>query len=673
MTSTAERAGPRKQWVRRRRRRVRLSIDRRWLWWGGGIVAAVLAAITIALAVRHWRDAPDPARARGDLIASLTDYRAGNISAARTAAARATRNDPDWGLAHALLARLDLAGGDGAAGEAELDRAVAAGFDPARAHHLYAEAWLLQGDSDKAIAEARRAPPRYAGYATRVTARAMAAGGDLPGGRATLETLLAADPDDAAGWRDLADLRLQSGDSAGAIAAIGRALAIAPKDAPSLTLKGELIRAQYGLVAALPWFEAALKTDPGDADALLDAAATLGDLGRYQDMLDRTRRALVAWPNSAQAYYLQAVLAARAGRYDLARDLMQRTDGQIDEMPGALLLGGMLDYQGGADEQAIGKWRELVDAQPMNVAARRLLGAALLRSGDANGALDALRPLALRGDADSYTLTLVARAFEAAGKRDWAARYIDRAADPLRPSPQPFGSDDSLTTLSAAADAARGDPVAGLGYIRGLLDAGNASAALAQAQALATAAPGSPDALLVLGDTLWAMNRPADAAAAYARAANLRFDEPVMLRLVDALDRSGRRAEAQRALTLFLSQNPADVPARRLAAHWQIAAGDWHAAIATLQGLRASVGDRDAALLAELGYAYAGAGDAATGKIYAAAAYRLAPMNPATADAYGWALLAAGDRDGARQLLTKAASLAPADAQIRSHLAAAQR
>jgi len=57
-----------------------------------------------------------------------------------------------------------------------------------------------------------------------------------------------------------------------------------------------------------------------------------------------------------------------------------------------LLLDGLLAYPAGAYEQAIGQWRGLVGRQPMNIAARRLLGAALLRTGDAKGALDTLRP-----------------------------------------------------------------------------------------------------------------------------------------------------------------------------------------------------------------------------------------------------------------------------------------
>src|SRR3546814_6376563 len=58
--------------------------------------------------------------------------------------------------------------------------------------------------------------------------------------------------------------------------------------------------------------------------ALIEDAATLGDLGRMRAMLAVTRRAIAADPADPRAYYLQAVLAARAGRFDLARVLLQK-------------------------------------------------------------------------------------------------------------------------------------------------------------------------------------------------------------------------------------------------------------------------------------------------------------------------------------------------------------
>src|SRR3569623_219678 len=637
-------------------------------------LVAVLALGTVtAVAVNVAR----PARASGtsartEVIESLGLRDAGNYSAARSHAIAATKADPAWGLAHAVLARAYLALGAGVAAEGELGRATQAGFDARRAHQVYAHAWLLQGDADRALAEAGKAEPRFGGYALRIAARAMAAKGDLPGAQAALATVLAANTKDSYAWSDLGRVRYTSGDIAGAIDAATKASGLDRNNVEALVLRGELVRDQYGLLAALPWVEAALKHDAYYHPALIEYAATLGDVGRNVDMLEAPRRALAARPGSPQALYLQAVLAARAGKFDLARTLMQKTGGKIDHVPGVLLLNGMLDYQGGDYEQAIGTWRELVGRQPFNLEGRRMLGAALLRSGDAPGALDVLRPLARRGDADSYTLSLVGRACERTGERDWAAKYLDRSAWPSLAGITPFGTDDSLPQLAAASASVPVDPVARVGYLTGLVDAGNTGAALDQAQALERSFPGAPAAHLAVGDVYMVMGRYDDAATAYRRAADLRFDEATMLRAVDALDRAHRDGEATNVLTLYLSQNPQSIPAQRLVAHRQIVAGDGDAAIDTLEQLRSRIGNRDVALLSELAYAYTGNDDPDAGVTFARAAYRLAPMNPAATDSYGWALYQQGNTDSALQLLEKAVAIAPDNALLLWHLGQAQ-
>ncbi|MDR6847048.1 tetratricopeptide (TPR) repeat protein [Sphingomonas sp. BE270] len=632
-----------------------------------GTLAAITSAALIAVAATGPAHA-DAATARTELALSVRLLKAGNYSAARSHAQAAIKADPSWGLAHAMLARSFLAIGDGVAAEGELGRARDAGFDPARAHQLYAHAWLLQGDANRALTEAAKAGAPYSGYAIRIGARALAAQGDVAGAQAALSTLLADAPKDSFAWSDLGRIKYQAGDIAGAIESAQRAVDLDADNVEAITLRGELVRGQYGLIAALPWFENALGHDAYYHPALIEYAATLGDVGRYTDMLAATRKALAARPGSPQALYLQAVLAARAGKDDLARTLLARTGGQLNAMPGARLLSGTLAYKAGAYQQAIDDWRVLVGQQPTNITARRLLGAALLRSGDPQGALDVLRPVALRADADSYTLALVARAFEQTGERDWAAKYLDRSALPSAVGSAPFGIDDGLSALNDAASAAPAEPVAQLTLIRGLIEAGDTAAALAKAQALVRLTPGAPPAYLALGDTLMAVNRYGDAADAYRHAADLRFDEPTLLRVVDALDHANRHAEAGKVLALFASQNPQNITARRLIGHWQIAAQDWDAAIDTLEELRGRIGDRDTALLAELSYAYTGAGDADTGTIYGKAAYALAPMNPAASDAYGWALYQQGKSEPALQLLEKAASIAPGRADLRWHL-----
>ncbi len=649
-----------------RRRRTRA-------WPRLALIAVVAIGTVTAVALNVARPARASAtNARAEIADSLGLLNAGNYSAARNHAIAATKADPHWGLAHAVLARAYLALGDGVAAEGELGRATDAGFDARRAHQLYAHAWLLQGDPARALTEAGKAEPRFGGYALRVAARAMAAQGDLPGAQGALATVLSAAPRDSYAWSDLGRVRYGGGDIGGAIDATGKAIALDRNNVEALVLRGELVRDQYGLLAALPWFEAALKHDAYYHPALIEYAATLGDVGRNVDMLAATRRALAARPGSPQALYLQAVLAARAGNYDLARILMQRTGGKIDHVPGALLLNGMLDYQGGDYQQAIGRWRELIGRQPFNLEGRRLLGAALLRSGDARGALDVLRPLALRGDADSYSLSLVGRAFERTGERDWAAKYLDRSAWPSLAGATPFGTDDNLSQLAAASDSVPDDPITRIAYLKGLVEAGDTSAALDQAQALVRTYPGAPAAYLVVGDVHMVMGRFDDAATAYRHAADLRFDEATMLRAVDALDRAHRAGEATNVLTLYLSQNPQSIPAQRLAAHRQMIGGEWDAAIDTLEQLRSRIGNRDVALLSELAYAYTGNDDPDAGVVFARAAYHLAPMNPAATDSYGWALYQQGKTEPALQLLEKAASIAPDNAMLRWHLAQAQ-
>jgi tetratricopeptide (TPR) repeat protein len=611
----------------------------------------------------------DPAASRASVDQAVEQLRAGNASAARQSAIAAVRTDPASADAHLVLARSQLQLGEGIAAEAEIKRANEDGIDPGLTYHLRAQALLLQGEPERAIAEADKTDPRFRSYGLRIRARAETALGNYAKARDTLEDAVRISPNDVDAWTDTGRFRFTVGDIAGAIAASQRAVELSADNLDALVLRGQLVRTQYGLIAALPWFERALARDPYHHDALIEYAATLGDAGRTVEMLAATRKALQARPGSPQAFYLQAVLAARAGNTDLARRLTQKTGGAIDSLPGMLLLGSTLDLQAGDSQQALNKLRLLVGNQPMNITARKLLAIALLRSDAARNALDMLRPVALRGDADTYSLTLVARGFERIGERDNAARFLDRAAFPARAGADFFSADDSIAVLAAPAQERPNDPAAVVPLIRALIGRGDTGGALARAQAMVRDNPGVPGAYLLLGDVLMLSGRNGDAATTYKQAADLRFDEATMLRLVESLEASGRRAEAANVLALFLSQNPFNFTGLRMSAHWLLASGDYDNAVIALEGLRARIGDRDAALNADLAIAYAGAGNAERAKEFGEAAYVLTPGNPAAADAWGWALFQAGDDEGALELLQKAVAIAPRHSGIRWHLA----
>ncbi|QXT36047.1 tetratricopeptide repeat protein [Sphingomonas sanguinis] len=647
----------------RRKRRIwrRRSIRRRIR------ILAVLSVIGLAMAgllvLLHGNKPPvDPAQALRRATAALE---MGNYHSAHDQARQAAEAAPRSRTAQMMLARTSLLLGEGVTAEAALDRALADGVPPEQTLAARAEAELIQGNLAGAQDAVDRMPAERDAAMARIAAQVAAAqeDGDAPLWQ-ELQRLADRYPNDARIWTDLGRSRFGAGDMDGASRAAARAAALAPADPDALTLQGEVLRARYGLAAGLPWFQAALARDAYHLRALIQYAATLGDLGRSSEALAATRSALVSQPGNPEAFYLQAVIAARAGRYGLAQQLLQLTGGALRMRPGTAMLEGAIAYAQGRPQRAVRAWTRLVTMQPMNVAARRLLAAAQIGAGDRLTALATLRPILARADADGYALRLAVLA-----DPEDAAALIDRAASGQRGDAAIFRPDRAVADLKMAAAESPADPTYALGLIRGLASQGDRAGAIRVAQSLVRVSPGAPAAQLAYGDVLATAGRNVDALGPYAKAADLTFDEPTMLRLVDTYQRTGRAEDAAVSLGLYLSQNPQSVVARRLLARWQMTAGRWDDAIETLEGLRLQIGLRDVALLHDLAIAYAGAGDGVVARLYAAAAYRLAPMNAAVADAYGRALAVAGEPDAARQLFDKALALAPGDPTILAHRA----
>src|SRR3546814_3707208 len=83
-------------------------------------------------------------------------------------------------------------------------------------------------------------------------------------------------------------------------------------------------------------------------------------------MLAETRKVLKLSEGNPVAYYLQAMLAARAHKFELARSLYKRTGGAMADQPAAMLLASAIDYQTAHAEQAVTTLQPLVTPQPNN-------------------------------------------------------------------------------------------------------------------------------------------------------------------------------------------------------------------------------------------------------------------------------------------------------------------
>ena len=635
------------------------------------LLAAALALATIAAPSAIYGASQGNAEAR-EAFAKAEEFRAGrDIRSARIELMNAIKADPQWIDARVAQAEVLLSLMDGLAAEAELDRAVQLGLDPAEVRHLYGHAYFLQGEPEKARDQLLAAdiPSRNQGYAARIMGRVAVQVGDQQLASAAFNRAMELDPKNPDLWVAIARFRADTGDQAGATNAVDKAVKLDPRNIRALQYRGELLRFQFGLGAAIPWFERALQIDPNDVPLLTEYAATLGDMGRMTDMLVVARKIISLDGHNPRAFFMQAVLAARAGQYGLARRLMQQTKGVIDNIPAVLLVEGIIEHSEGNYNAAIDKFNRLVAIQPENREAQNLLARSLYLAGSAADAVDVLKPQVSRSGADPYALWLAGRSLEAIGERDEAAAILNRAAvhDAGRESaildPAP------LTVLRAEAERNAEDARIVVPYIRALYDAGDYAAAFAEAKRLQLANPGASGAHVLVADVAAAMGDYNEALDALTKARSIRFSEPVMLRMVEVMRARGDMRQSGEVLAQYLSYNPSNIAGLRWMAYSHLETESWAVAAYILENLRKRIGENDALIMAGLTQAYTGMGE--TDKAIAAGriAYRVQPSSPVVSHLYGLALMQDKDRrrDGI-SLLRKAVAIMPDNPVYRQSL-----
>jgi len=557
--------------------------------------------------------------------------------------------------------------GDGVSAEIAAREALKAGSQPDAVAAYLGEAAMLQDDAD----EARRwlGPGRFdAASAQRgfhALGRLEMAAGDYGAAAQAFNRALQAGGDDARLWVDIGRMRYAAGEQHIAGDAVARALAIDPDEAEALAFQAELVRDAQGLAAALPWFERALQRAPADLGLLGEYAATLGELGRYRDMLRIARRMVGIDRTHPRAYYLQAVLAARAGLDDLARRLLWRTDGAYAETPAAMLLEGVLEYRSGNAALAVEKFEELARRQPDNELAARLLARALLANGDGSEVIARFGPLAQDPGASPYLLTVVARAYEEAGRRDLASPLLDRAAQggPRGFRAMPVTEEGELAIYRWGADLSRADVAVPM--LRKMLAEGRGAEAAAYAGQLRQRFPGSADIEVLIGDAALLAGDPAAALDSYNSAAQVRWTAALVARIAAARRQLGQSPQGDFAR--YLEQHPADRETAMQLGRIVAAAGDWRRA-AGLLGHAAGLpgGERDPALLADLAEVRLRLGDRPGALAAARQAYRIQRASPRAAGVLAEALEASGEGGRAARLLLAKARLpgaGPAAAQ----------
>jgi predicted Zn-dependent protease len=484
-------------------------------------------------------------------------------------------------------------------------------------------------------ARARQGPDRVVEY--RAQAARELAQGNYAGAASALNRALALAPLDSGLWVDVARFRYRGGEHLLAIAAAERALSFGPENAAALRLKAELVRDSEGMVPALGWFEQALERAPLDLSLKAEYAATLGEAGRAEDMLVVTREILERDPNHARAFYLQAVLAARAGNYGLAKRLLDRDGDRLGNLPAALLLRGVVEIEAQNYTLAIESLEALAERQPANRRVRDLLARAKFLAGDYAGLVERFSDAARRDDASAYLTMTVARAYEQLDRRDLAAPLLDKVA---RVSARPVA------------------PIWGWYPVGRMLANGEIGGARIQVSSWLAANPGNFDHLALAGDVELVAGNFEGASRLYERAARIRNPESLTLRRLQARLMAQDPAGAIELAERKLAANPGSIPIRHAAGLLAAGAGDVERARRLLAGAAEASQGRDIQLLSDLALVEIKAGDAAAGVETARRAEAVYRAYPASAQALGVALAADGSEpQTAAAALVKARAL----------------
>jgi tetratricopeptide (TPR) repeat protein len=598
----------------------------------------------------------------------------GDYRAARIELLNAIKADPEWVDARISQAKIYLKLSDPVGAEAELRRAIDLGADADSLRHLMADTLFQMGENSRAKRWLMdgNIPLENMGYAMRILAQIETADGNMDAARNAFDRALGYTPDDSTLWTAIAQFRLVNGDQGGAVAAVEYAVGQNPGDVRALQFRGELMRSQYGLASALPWFERALQIDPTDVPVLEAYGVTLGDMGRMRDMLDVARRIIALHPRNADAFFMQAVLAARAEQFPLAQSLLQKSEGALGRVPSFMQVEGIVEFQLGNYHKASERFDRLLAMQPHSLRTQHLLARALYAKGEHEQLLERFVPIAERNGSTIYLKTLVARSLEAIGEPEAALVFLQRATERDRAMLTMLdeNEDASLLTLAAERDPLNARAV--IPFVRKLINQGNYDRALAEAQRLASANAGAPDAHMLVGDVQLLRNVPQLALESYERAAQIRYSEPVLQRMVMALKAVGRGDDAERVLLRFAGFNPANVGASRMLADVYIDYRNWEAAQAMLQELHARTGSINPSMMSDLALAQLRNGSIEDAQLSSRLGYEAQTANALSTHIYGLTLSQSEAHiDIAVEFLEKAQALNPANPWLDFHLARA--
>ncbi len=515
----------------------------------------------------------------------------------------------------------------------------------------------------------------------RTAGEAYIAGGDLPKAAQFFARASAIDKSDVSSKVRLAQVRYATGDTARAlndlesIAAtdskeyqadlalitahlrqrqFDRALADVaalekkqPTNPLTYNIKGVVYTTKRDFANARASFEKALQIQPN----YFAAARNLGLLDVQQNKADDARKRyeeiLAKDPKNEQVLLALAELLALTGRPP--DEVKAAIDRAIAAAPAAVAprMALISHYSKVRDTKgALAAAQSAQVAFPEDVQVIGALGVTQLAAAEKNQALDTFGRLVKLQPQNSSAMTYLAEA-------QVAVKDYNGAIATLR----------KLTTVHPD------QPQAWIGIAKVYLLSGHPEDAITEARKVQKEHPDRALGFAIEGEILGAQKKWSEAAAAY-REGLARQPLPILvIARYNALANAGKASEAAEVASKWIKEHPTDAALHMFLADQSQLRKDYQTAVPHYKAALENEPDNPR-ILNNLAYALTEMGDPKAAEI-AERAYVQAPFNPNVIDTFGWALVQTTDVKRGTELLRAASSMAPANNEVRLHLAKA--
>ncbi|UGQ48557.1 XrtA/PEP-CTERM system TPR-repeat protein PrsT [Massilia endophytica] len=384
--------------------------------------------LLLLLAACH-REAP-----ADDLLADARRYRAqGDHRAAIIQLKNVLQQRPKDAATRRMLGEVYLDAGDALSAEKELRRARELGVPREELMGALGKALLMQGQFQRVLDEVAVEQRSAASLALR--ANALMGLKRFDEAARLFGEALRLDAGNAEARLGMARVAMVQEQPDAALQRVEEAIARNPKDADSLRLKGDLLRAQGQMDAARASYESILQQNPNNVQAHIDIANLLTQAGKFDEAKERIGLARSIQGSSLLVYYAQALLDFRQGRLKQAQEQLALVLKAAPEHLPSVLLAGAVDLALGSLTTAETHLRKFIEGNPGHLYAGKLLASALLRSNRLQEADHQVQALLKTAPEDVELLAVAGEI--AMRKREFkqAADYFQQASS-LKPEAQ---------------------------------------------------------------------------------------------------------------------------------------------------------------------------------------------------------------------------------------------